>query len=102
FNSKKRAFSHGCIRMEKATALAHYLVTGHADKTSPMVERYLHEKKMHTIDATKPIDIHIRYFTAEADVNGDVVFFDDVYDADQSLTDVFYRRAPILTKRMEP
>lgn len=102
FNSKKRAFSHGCIRMEKATALAHYLVTGHTDKTSPMVERYLHEKKMHTIDATKPIDIHIRYFTAEADVKGDVVFFDDIYEADQSLTDAFYGRAPIITKRMEP
>src|SRR5690606_24036460 len=44
FRSRVRAFSHGCIRMEKAVELAHYLVTGDPGKKSKYVERFLKEE----------------------------------------------------------
>lgn len=84
FRYEKRALSHGCIRMEKATQLAHYLVTGAVNVKSPLIERYLREKQRHTVDLANPIPVHIRYFTA-AFRNGGLVFYDDIYDKDRAL-----------------
>ncbi|HEY0742061.1 MAG TPA: L,D-transpeptidase family protein, partial [Chryseosolibacter sp.] len=43
FNSKSRAFSHGCIRMEKAIELAHILVTGAPGRESKYISKFLKE-----------------------------------------------------------
>ena len=102
FKSKKRAFSHGCIRMEKARALGHYLITGDVTRKSPLLEKYLDQKMRHTIEVVEPIDIHIRYFTASADVDGNVEIYDDVYGKDPDMMQAFYRKAPLLSKLTTP
>ncbi len=102
FKSRKRAFSHGCIRMEKARELGHYLMTGSVDRKSPVLAKYLEQKLRHTIDLSKPIDIHIRYFTASADVDGTVEIYDDIYGKDGDLIEAFYHKAPLLSKLTAP
>jgi murein L,D-transpeptidase YcbB/YkuD len=94
FTSEIRAFSHGCIRMEKAVALAHYLVMGDLEKTSKYVERFLKEKSRHTVELARPIPIHVRYFTCSFE-NGIMNYYYDVYGKDpliaeklRSVTDV--------------
>lgn len=84
FRRDARALSHGCIRMEKAVDLAHYLVTGSTEVRSPLVAGYLREKQRHTVDLAKAVPVHIRYFTA-AFRNGKVVFYKDIYGRDQDL-----------------
>ncbi|HEY0656269.1 MAG TPA: hypothetical protein VGD65_24210, partial [Chryseosolibacter sp.] len=84
FNSKSRAFSHGCIRMEKAIELAHILVTGAPGRESKYISKFLKEKTQHWVDLTKPIPIHIRYFTCAFTGNA-LRFHDDVYGKDEAL-----------------
>lgn len=89
FKSKVRAFSHGCIRMEKAVDLSHYLVTGSLNKKSKNVETFLKEETRHCVELRKPIPIFVRYFTCEFD-NGRVKYYQDIYRKDSSITDRLY------------
>lgn len=93
FRNKNRALSHGCIRMEKAVALAHYLVTNEIGKTSRRVEKYLRERLRHTVNLPVSVPIHIRYFTAEFR-DGQINYFEDIYNKDEGLIDLMYRSDP--------
>ncbi len=89
FRSETRAFSHGCIRMEKAAELAHYLVTGDINKRSAMVEKYLKQKRRHIIDARDDLPIHVRYFTAGYS-SGHLYQYKDLYHKDAFLVGRLY------------
>jgi len=91
FQSKTRAYSHGCVRMEKAVDFAHYLVTGNLQTRSTTLDKLLQEEQRHTVEVANPIDIHVRYFTAE--VNGEQRFlYHDFYKKDRALIDSLYYR----------
>lgn len=81
FRSEVRAYSHGCIRMEKAVALAHYLVTGSLTKKSAFVDRFLKEESQHWVELKRPIPIFVRYYTCDAD-NGRLRYYKDIYHRD--------------------
>ncbi|HEY0654375.1 MAG TPA: L,D-transpeptidase family protein [Chryseosolibacter sp.] len=89
FSSTARAFSHGCIRMERAVELAHYLVTGSVTVESKTISKYLKEKQQRWIDVKRPIPIYTRYFTCDY-VNGVLRMYKDIYGADQALYDLLY------------
>jgi L,D-transpeptidase YcbB len=84
FRANVRAFSHGCIRMEKAEQLAHYLTTGSAEKKSKVVEKYLKQQQQHTINLSAPIPIYVRYFTEAAD-HGSLTIYKDLYNLDRGI-----------------
>ena len=86
-----RAFSHGCIRMEKAVELAHYLVTGDPNKMSKYVERFLKEESMHWVELQKAIPIFVRYYTCDFDGRR-LRYYDDVYQRDSSVAGQLYMR----------
>ena len=81
FNRKVRTYSHGCIRMEKAVELAHYLLTKDPSGRSAVLDKYLAQQERRTVNLPKPVPIHIRYFTCEV-VNGRLYRYEDVYDKD--------------------
>lgn len=89
FKSKTRAFSHGCIRMEKAVDLAHLLVTGVVGQESKYINKFLKEKQQHWVDLKYPIPIHVRYLTCEFKDN---TFFryGDVYGKDKFLYELLF------------
>lgn len=90
FKNKERAFSHGCIRMERAVDLAHYLVTGKMGVESNTIARYLKERQQHWVELNKPIPIYVRYFTCEYK-DGKLFVFKDIYKNDQPLYErLFY------------
>ncbi len=82
FREDVRALSHGCIRMEQAEGLAHYLITGTRGKQSKWVARFLKEREKHTVTLSKPIPIHVRYFTAEVR-DGRLQVYPDIYGLDK-------------------
>jgi hypothetical protein len=90
FNNRVRAFSHGCIRMEKAVELAHYLVTGVVGRESKYISKFLKEKQQHWVDLKKPIPIHIRYFTCEFK-NNQFFRYGDIYHKDRFLYELIYQ-----------
>lgn len=84
FRSSSRAFSHGCIRMEKAIDLAHYLVTGSLMARSKNLDRYLKQELRHTINLREPMPIHVRYWTCDVS-EGRMCFYKDLYERDEAL-----------------
>ena len=89
FKNKRRAFSHGCIRMEKAVELGHYLATGEVNKKSDMVTEYLLKQQRQIINLANPVPIHVRYFTAEYK-NRQLYQYPDIYSRDHNLIHLLY------------
>jgi L,D-transpeptidase YcbB len=83
FKRNDRSLSHGCIRVERAIDLAHYLVTGSISEESPELTRYMNRKERHVI-SIKDTPIHLRYFTAEVK-NGRLYYYKDIYRLDEEL-----------------
>ena len=87
FDRHARAFSHGCIRVEKPLELARYLLE-HASDTSPdQLDRLIEKGERTQIDLTEPVPVYIAYFTAWVEPDGAVYFYPDVYDLDEPLPD---------------
>lgn len=82
FRESNRAFSHGCIRMEQAESLAHYLVTGKIGGKSTRLTELLTRQERHFIKLSAPIPIYIRYFTAEV-LEGELRIYMDLYNKDR-------------------
>jgi L,D-transpeptidase YcbB len=83
FSRESRAFSHGCIRVERPMEVAAYLLErsvlpGDMDQ----VEQSIREKRERFIRLDPGLDIHLRYFTASAEADGWPVFHADVYGWD--------------------
>lgn len=90
FNGNVRAYSHGCIRVEGAVILSHYLLTGDVQGYSSLLNRYLKEKVRHTINFPSAVPIHIRYFTVAVDDDSSLVFYKDLYKKDGPLIKAMY------------
>lgn len=89
FKGEVRAYSHGCIRVERAVELSHYLLTGDVQGHSELFDRYVKEKLRHTMNLPSSIPIHIRYLTVA--VEGDsLVFYKDIYKKDAPLIKSLY------------
>ena len=85
FSRDKRAFSHGCIRVEKALDLAALLLQydGASDKIQQMRENAaLYHKS--DFKLTKPVPIKVTYITCTFK-DGQVVRYDDIYGLDKDL-----------------
>lgn len=89
FSSDVRAFSHGCIRLEKAVELSHYLVTDDLNKKSPKVARLLKEKTRHTVELYHPILIYTRYYTCDFR-NNKFHVYKDIYTRDSRIASRLY------------
>jgi L,D-transpeptidase YcbB len=95
FKRAKRDFSHGCVRVEQAVALAHYLVREDDIYVSPEdLDQYLSLQQRLKIDLRKPITLKLEYFTAEV-VDGVPLFYDDIYKKDSlMIRSLYYPAGP--------
>lgn len=93
FGRDIRALSHGCIRLEKYMDFATYLIREDSVKINrDSLIVYLQERKRKQISVKKPLPILIRYFTCEANAEGEVIFFTDIYRKDREFQKVLYRK----------
>ena len=100
-NSKKyfrfttRAFSHGCMRLEKYMELAHFLIRDDSVKMPRDTFDYWTTLDSNMkINLKKPLPIHVRYFTCDVDTDGNVDVHTDIYLRDDHMKRVIYRMAP--------
>jgi murein L,D-transpeptidase YcbB/YkuD len=86
FAQGRRDFSHGCIRLEKAAALAAWILE---DRPEWKKERILAAMSSgalaRQVNLSHPIPVHIVYQTAVVGENGVTYFFDDIYGLDEAL-----------------
>jgi murein L,D-transpeptidase YcbB/YkuD len=86
FARPARAFSHGCVRVEQAEALAKWVMTDSPEWTGEKIVKAMHAGEEQHVKLEQEIPVHIVYFTAWADDAGVVRLVPDVYgyDAAQS------------------
>ena len=84
FKRKKRAYSHGCIRLAKPQKLLKHLSNGYTSQGFDSVQKRSSTKKTNYVTLAQKIPVHITYFTAYVDEDGVLRFFDDVYGFDKS------------------
>jgi len=85
FSREKRAFSHGCIRLEKKWELLMSLMDDPEVWNMDKINEILESKKTTRINLPKPIDIIILYWTAGADKEHRLFFDKDVYGRDDAV-----------------
>jgi murein L,D-transpeptidase YcbB/YkuD len=83
FDRLTRTLSHGCVRIEKPTEFAAYLLKGQPDWTAERIEQAMHAAREKHVKLKIPVPVHLLYWTAWADADGTVHFRDDVYRYDQ-------------------
>ena len=86
FGDTKRAFSHGCIRVENPKKLAMYLLKNQPVWNEQKVDEVLETDTQTGIKVKPSIPVYIAYFTAWVDVNGQLNFRHDLYDLDSKLS----------------
>ena len=83
FDSEKRDFSSGCIRLERPFDLVTYLMAGNANWSDERMQSILEEGKTSYIKIARPMPVVIAYLTVWVDDSGQLQFRDDIYGWDQ-------------------
>lgn len=85
FASEKRAFSHGCIRVEKPKELANLILQDDPYWTPEKIDKAMHKNKEVWYTLKNKIPVYIGYFTAFVDEDGIMNFYKDIYGKDAQL-----------------
>jgi murein L,D-transpeptidase YcbB/YkuD len=90
FKHSKRAFSHGCIRLENAVQFSQFLIGDGRSNISPQqLNKYFLNAKRVTINLAMGVPIYVRYYTCEMR-NGKLIFYPDLYGKDKKLMVLLY------------
>lgn len=85
FKREKRAFSHGCIRLEDAEKMARYLLRNQPEWTAEKIKEAMSLSKEKWVSLKEPVPVYISYFTAWVDGSGALQFRDDIYGHDREM-----------------
>ncbi len=96
FKRSKRAFSHGCVRVQDPLTMAE-LVTG-MDRT--VIEEKIAAGENERMKLPRKIPVHLVYFTAWPDDTGRVHYYADVYGRDRLLDTALKKTSRALAPRI--
>ena len=92
FKTSSRSQSHGCIRLEKFTEFADFLIRDDSlHYTHDSLQVYFVKQEQRKIKLRKPLPIYTRYYTAYADSNG-LKLYIDVYRKDEEMMKLIYNK----------
>jgi murein L,D-transpeptidase YcbB/YkuD len=95
FLRSPRAFSHGCVRLEKPEALARWVLAGLPEWPPARIAAAMRSGRENLVALPAPIPVAIAYFTVWVDADGTVRFHPDVYRHDAA-------QAPLLDQPAAP
>lgn len=87
FHKTDRAFSSGCIRVEKPVELAELLLENQEKWSQASIRKVIETNKTQTVRLTRKPDVYLLYWTAWVEQGGNHHFSKDLYDRDQSVYD---------------
>jgi murein L,D-transpeptidase YcbB/YkuD len=101
FGLSRRDRSHGCIRLNDAEKMANWVL----EDQDPWDEDSIHEAMYGPADGSEaqnnkqvglkmPLTVNITYLTANADEDGTMHFFNDIYGYDKQLEDALAKGRP--------
>ncbi len=85
FSETRRAFSHGCIRLEDPPELAAFVLSDQPEWTRERIGTAMSAGRMSTAQLTHPIPVVLFYATAIVDAHDRALFSDDIYGYDAKL-----------------
>jgi len=91
-----RALSHGCVRVADEVALASWALAPDPAWSRERLVAELETAREERVPLHEPLPVHLLYFTAEADPDGEPAFYDDPYGWDPPL------RAALATRAAPP
>jgi murein L,D-transpeptidase YcbB/YkuD len=83
FKTDRRAYSHGCVRVENPFELAEEIVGAQGWPEAKL--RGLIGKGERYINLRDPLPVHLSYFTVSVDRDGQVRSFDDIYGVNRKV-----------------
>jgi len=91
FKRQKRAFSHGCIRLQNPRGLLKTFASFEPNIHFESAQKVLKGKKKKFLSLKEKVPVDIVYLTAWVDYNGTVQFRDDIYGYDKMQLKSFRR-----------
>jgi L,D-transpeptidase YcbB len=85
FSRSRRAFSHGCIRIEDPSTLAAWVLRDDPGWTNARIQSAMNVSDPMRVNLPKAIPVLVLYGTAIVEENGEVRFFEDLYGQDAKL-----------------
>jgi len=92
FERPVRAYSHGCMRLDKPLDMAEYLLGKINGVDRAAIDEILKKEKEHYIKLQTPVPIFVEYNSVSVDDKGRIEFFIDVYKYDRAF---FESRLPV-------
>lgn len=92
FNQSMRGFSHGCVRVEDPIGLAEYLLRNKPGWNRSKIVETINLRKEQAVRLKQSLPVYLVYFTAEADSEGNVHFYDDIYSHDATLSQQYFSK----------
>jgi L,D-transpeptidase YcbB len=95
FQRTRRDDSHGCIRLERPEDMAVWVLRNNPGWDKNKIHAAMNGKSDNLqVNLTEPIPVLIVYGTVYVEENGQVHFFDDIYNHDKELEDVLAKGYP--------
>jgi len=105
FALTRRDRSHGCVRLQHADQMAQWVLSNDQpnggwdqDKVNAAMNGDDNNK---TISLKSPLPVLLGYFTAMADEDGSMHFFDDIYGYDKELEAALAKGRPYAREEMK-
>ena len=95
FDETARAFSHGCMRVDRPFDLATALLAGTPGWDRARIDAALASGKTIKADLAAPVPIYVVYFTVRAGTDGSITKYPDVYGRDAVVVAALTDREPI-------
>ncbi len=80
-----RAFSHGCVRVERPHEFAEYLLAGQVGDPGGYFDDVLAQGRERRINLERPLPVYLTYRSAWIDEAGTEQFRGDIYDRDREI-----------------
>lgn len=93
FDFEKRTFSHGCINVKMAKKLAAAMLKDYPEWTPDKIDKAMAGKTENSFKLAKKVPIYITYFTSLVNENGEIGFYQDVYEKDSELNNILATQA---------
>lgn len=87
FDERVRTFSHGCIRVERPTEFAHYLLRTASDVPPARFGELRASQERHVVELAEHIPTYVVYQTVWVDADGLPTFTPDIYQRDGPVRD---------------
>jgi murein L,D-transpeptidase YcbB/YkuD len=98
FSETERMLSHGCIRVRQPDRLASLLLAEDKGWSAQQVKDLLAKGKNSGVMLSKPVPVHLTYFTAVVDAQGKLQTFADIYGLDKKMAYALFGKTEAISE----